>query len=329
MKRRAFITLLGGAASWPLAARAQQAERMRRVGIFMNLAESDPEGQQRVTELRKGLERTGWIEGRNIQIDVRWAAGDSDRLDALAQELVDLQPHAIVGAGTPVVAALRRATTTITIVFAQIVDPLGQRVVASLAKPEGNVTGFANFEFSMAAKWVELLQEIAPRVTRVAVIYNPDTSPYFAPFLRAIEAAARPLGMTSNASPVQTVAEIERAIVALGSDSSTGLVVPPDSFTSANRARLIALAAVHRLPVAYSFRYFVADGGLISYGADTLDVIRRVPTYVDRILRGAKPGELPVQQPTKFELVINLKTAKALGLEVPPTLLARADEVIE
>jgi putative ABC transport system substrate-binding protein len=321
--------MLGGAVAWPLAARAQQPERVRRIGMFMNLAESDPEGQQRVAELRNGLDKLGWSDGRNARIEVRWAAGDSGRLDALAKELVDLQPDVIACAGTPVVAALRRVTKTIPIVFANVTDAVGQGFATSLAKPGGNITGFTNFEFSMAAKWVELLKEIAPRVNRVSVIYNPTTSPYSALYLRAIEAAAGRLGVVSNAAPVQTVAEMENTIAALASDLGSGLVAPGDSFTSANRTRLIALAALHRVPAAYSFRYLVADGGLISYGVDTLDIIRRVPTYVDRILRGSKPGDLPVQLPTKFELVVNLKTAKALGLSVPDTLLARADEVIE
>jgi putative ABC transport system substrate-binding protein len=327
MKRREFITLAGGAAAWPLAARAQPAAR--RVGVFTNFSENDPEGQRRLTELRIGLEKLGWIEGRNLRFDLRWSGAETGRIDDVAKELVALRPDLIVCTSTPITAALLRETRDIPVLFVSLTDPLGQGFVKSLSKPERNCTGFTNFEFSMGAKWLELLKEIAPNVTRVSVVFNPLTSPYYPLFMSAIEAAANPLGMVVNMAQLHSVAEIDSSFGALVSMPNTGVVVPTDTFTSVNRERLIALAASHRIPASYPYRFFANEGGLISYGVEALDLFRKAPAYIDRILKGANPADLPVQQPTKFEMVINLKAARALGLTVPATLLARADEVIE
>jgi len=330
MKRREFMTLLGGAAvAWPLAARAQQGERMRRIGLLQGLAESDPETQARTVAFRQALEALGWTEGRNIHIDYRFAGGDPARVQAYAVELVNAAPDLIVAVSTPAAAALKQATRTIPIVLAVVNDPLGQGFVASLARPGGNITGFANIEFTMVGKWLDLLKELAPGVRRVALIFNPLTAPYYPIFLRELGAAPARLDAELAAAPVRDEAEIEAAIAALAREPAGGLIAAADPFTLTHRALIMALAERHRLPTVYSNRQFVAEGGLLSYGPDQVDIARRSASYVDRILKGAAPAELPVQQPTKFELAINLKTAKALGLDVPLNLQQLADEVIE
>ena len=328
--RREFITLLGGAAAaWPLTARAQQADRIRRVGLLMNLSENDLEAQRLLTALKEGLAQLGWAIGRNLRTDYRWASGDIGRIRTFAKELVELSPDIIVGYGTPVIVALQQETRSIPILFLSVTDPLGQGLVASLAHPGGNVTGFSIFEISMATKWIEALKQLAPGLKRVVTIYNPKTAPYFPLYVRAIEQAAPSFAVEPNGHEVHDDAEIERAISAVAHEVGGGLIVMPDTFNMVHRRTTIGLAARHRLPAIYPLPFFARDGGLIAYGPDEIDMFRRIAGYVDRILKGAKASDLPVQQPTAFHLVLNLKTAKALGLEVPPTLLARADEVIE
>jgi putative ABC transport system substrate-binding protein len=328
MRRREFITLLGGAAvAWPLAARAQRPNRMRRMGVLMSTAENDPETQPRLKALRQGLQEFGWMEGRNLRIDYRWAAGP-DRMPVYAADLVGLAPDVIVVQSNPGLAALRQATFTIPVVFVSVADPIGSGFIESLARPGGNITGLTNFEPSMGGKWLELLKEIAPNLTRVAVIYHPKTSANVA-ILRAVESAARSFRVTLTAVGVHDAAEIERAITTFAGDPDGALVVVPHPLTTVHRELIIRQAARHRLPAVYAFRYFAIDNGLISYGIDQIDMFRQAAIYLNKILNGTKPADLPVQAPTKFELIINLKTAKALGLTVPPTLLARADEVIE
>jgi ABC-type uncharacterized transport system substrate-binding protein len=330
MKRREFIALVGGAAAWPLAARAQQADGVRRVGMLSNLAESDSEAQAPIAALHQALAELGWLDGRNLRLDHRWAAGDRRRLVALAKELLGLQPAVVIGHTTPSVVALRKETDTIPIVFVQISDPIGAGFITNLARPGGNMTGFTNFESPMGGKWVEMLKEIAPGVARVALMFNPETAPYVTSYYQGpFEAAAPLFGAQPSVSPVHNDLEVESAIAALGREPGGGLIVMPDSFNIVHRERIIALAARHKLPVIYPYRYAIREGGLISYGVDQVDLFRRTAAYVDRILRGTKPAELPVQAPVKFELAINLKTAKALGLTVPLTLQASADEVIE
>jgi putative ABC transport system substrate-binding protein len=332
IKRREFVTLLGGATvAWPLAAGAQQAGGMRRMGVLTTFGDGDALAQGWDGAFRKGLDESGWHDGRNVQIDRRWAAGDAGRLRAFAKELVALQPDVIFAVTTPTVAVLLRETRTLPIVFAQVSDPVGSGFVASLARPGGNVTGFTNIniESSIGGKWLELVKEIAPAVRRVAMIYNPPTSPFASYYLRPFEAAGPAYGVQTSAAAVHSDADIENAIDALAREPGGGFVVLPDTFTGVHRDKIVSLAARHRLPAVYPFRWFTEIGGLLSYGIDSDDMFRRAASYVDRILKGAKPADLPVQAPTKYELVINLKTAKALGLEVPPQLLARADEVIE
>jgi putative tryptophan/tyrosine transport system substrate-binding protein len=329
MQRREFIGLVGGAAAWPLAARAQQGGRIRRIGLLQWLAESDPETQARTLAFRQALKALGWTEGRNISIDYRFAGGDLARVQAYAAELVNAAPDLIVAVSTPAAAALQQATRTIPIVLAVVNDPLDQGFVASLARPGGNITGFANIEFGMVGKWLELLKELAPGVKRVALIFNPLTAPYYPVFLRELGAAPARLAAELAAAPVRDEAEIEAAIAALARDPAGGLIAAADPFTITHRALIIALAERHRLPTVYSNRQFVAEGGLLSYGPDQVDIARRSASYVDRILKGEKPADLPVQAPTKYEMAINLKTAKALGLALPDMLIARADEVIE
>jgi putative ABC transport system substrate-binding protein len=327
--RRAFITLLGGAAAvWPLAARAQQGERVRRVGVLQATAENDPEIQARDKAFRQGLAALGWMEGRNILIDYRYAAGDAARIKAFAAEIVSAGPDVILASSTPVVAALRQGNP-LPIVFVQVTDPIDQGFIASLARPGGNLTGFTTFEPAMGSKWLETLKEIAPGVARVALMFNPDTAPFGRVFWQPVRDAASSFDVKPIQAPFRDAGEIEYAIEALARDGNGGLVVLPDISTTNHRDLIIALAARHRLPAVYPYRYFATNGGLVSYGSDVADVYRRAASYVDRILKGEKPSALPVQAPVKFELVINLKTAKALGLEVPPSLLARADEVIE
>jgi putative tryptophan/tyrosine transport system substrate-binding protein len=325
MRRREFITFLGGAAAnWPLVVSAQQAERIRRIGLLMTIAENEPEAQARLAAFRTGLRETGWVEGRNIQIDYRFAAGEPERVQSAAKDLVKLAPDVVLANGRAILAALKEATTTIPIVFVLVPDPVGDGFVASLARPGGNLTGITNFEFEMGGKWLGLLKEIAPRVSRVLLIFNPETAPYAHFFLESVK-----LGAEANLAPVRNDKEIERTFTEIRNKETTGVIVMPDLFTSGHRATIVAQAATIQVPTIYPFGFFATNGGLLSYGVDTLDLFRRSASYVDRIFKGDKPSDLPVQAPTKFELVINLKTAKALGLEVPPSLLARADEVIE
>ncbi len=329
MTRREFITLLGGAAAaWPLAAGAQQAERMRRIGVLSGLGENDPEGRARVSAFQEGLEKLGWTEGRNLQIVVRWSGASADHLQALAAELVQLAPDVIVASATASLVALQKATSTIPIVFAQVTDPVGAGFVKSLARPGGNITGFTQHDFSIGVKWLELLKELSPRTEHVAIIYDPG-NPADIGYVRTISSSAPTFGVELSDHPVRDAVEIERAIGSVADKPNGGLVVLPGPSPSVHRDLVIELAERNHLPAVYAFRYWVARGGLASYGIDNIDLHRRAASYVDRILKGETPAELPVQNATKFALVINLKTAKALGLEVPPTLLARADEVIE
>jgi putative ABC transport system substrate-binding protein len=327
MNRREFITLVGGAAAWPLAARAQQGERVRRIGLLMGTAD-DREGQARETALKQGLQELGWTD-RNIQIETRFGGADADRIRAHAAELVALVPDVLVGHTTAVIRALRQATSSIPIVMAAINDPVDQGFVSSLAHPGGNITGFTFVDFQMVGKWVEMLKEAAPSVTRAALMFNPDTSPYYYLYLRSFEAMPRSVAVDVTAAPVRDTAEVEKTIAKLGREPGGGLIVAPDAFTIVHQHLFIRLAQQHRMPAIYFLRTSVAQGALMSYGPDPYDNFRRSASYVDRILKGAKPADLPVQQPTKFELAINLKTAKALGLQVPDKLLALADEVIE
>jgi putative ABC transport system substrate-binding protein len=330
MRRREFITLLGGAAAvWPLAARAQQSERMRRVGVLMGYAESDREGQAFVAAFREGLQKLGWTEGRNIRIDTRWAALGAESMQRFAKELVALQPDLIISPNTPTTAALLQQTRTIPIIFVNVADPVGSGFVASLPRPGGNVTGFITMEPTMAGKWLELLKEIAPRVVRVALLFNPATATYIDIYLKPFEAAALSFGVEAVAAPARDMSEFESVVAAQAREPNGGLIVAPDVFLNAHRAEISLLAARYRLPAVYPFRMFTEVGGLLSYGNDLVDNYLRATTYVDRVLKGAKPSELPVQAPVKFELVINLKTAKTLGLDVPFLLQQRADEVIE
>ena len=332
MKRREFITLLGGAAAaWPLEARAQQAGPVRRIGILMGGSKGDSQNEAGLLAFTDALKALGWIEGHNIKIDMRWAAGNVERMKGLAKELVDLQPDLLVGHTTQPVAALQRETATIPIVFLIVSDPVGSGFVASLPRPGGNITGFINIESSLGGKWIEVLKEVAPNVTRAALLFNPDTATYFKYYLEPFEAAARFRGVEPIAAPVRTAADIERVITTLSERPDGGLAVMPDTALSTQDKRdvIVSLAARYRLPAIYPYRYWVDDGGRVSYGIDQIDLFRRVPTYIDRIFKGAKPAELPVQLPTRFELAVNLKTAKPLGIEMPAMLLGRADEVIE
>jgi putative tryptophan/tyrosine transport system substrate-binding protein len=329
LKRRDFITLVGGVAAWPLAARAQQSGRMRRIGVLMPFAADDPVGQARISAFTQALADLGWTDGRNVRMDLRSHGGDNNRSRAFAQELVGLQPDIIVTAGTPATVALQRETRTIPIVFAGVTDPVAQRIVARLDRPSENITGFADFgDASLGGKWLDLLSEIAPGLKRAAIMFNPDTAPVSA-FMPSFETGARLLKVVPIIAPVHSDLEIETAIIALRREPGGGLVVMPDIFLKVHRAPIILAAARNNVPAVYGLSYFARDGGLLSYGVDQVDIFRRAATYVDRILRGAKPAELPVQLPTKYELVINLKTAKALGLDVPTTVLGRADEIIE
>ena len=328
MRRRDFITLIGAAAAWPLAARAQQADRVRRVGVLMNLTADDPEASTRVTALAQGLQQLGWTDGRNVRIDYRWGAADADHSRKYAAELVTLAPDVILASGTPAVAALQQATRTVPIIFVNAVDPVGAGLVDSLAQPGGNATGFILFEYGISAKWLELLREIAPQLKRAAVLRQPDIASGIGQ-LAVIQAAAPSFGVEVRPVGVRDAEEIERAVTAFARSPNGGLIVAASTLAGVHRKLIIALAARHRLPAVYSLRYYATDGGLISYGPNSIDPFRRAADYVDRILRGEKPANLPVQAPTRYELVINLKTAKAIGLEVPATVLARADEVIE
>jgi len=328
MKRRDFIALLGGAAGWPLAARAQQGDRVRRIGVLLGGDENDAAYKARIPAFTQALAGLGWTEGRNVRMDLRWAGGDTDRIRALAQELVGLQPDIIATNGTPETIAVQRETRTIPIVFANVGDPVASGIVARLDRPGGNVTGFAILEASLGGKWLELLSEIAPGLNRAAIMFNPDTVLVSA-YMPSLETAARSLKVEPITAPVHSDIEIETAIIALGRELGGGLVVMPDAFLNSHRAPTILAAARNNVPAVYALSETARDGGLLSYGVDRVDSFRRAASYVDRILRGEKPGDLPVQVPTKFEMILNLKTARALGLTVPPSLLAIADEVIE
>ena len=330
MKRRDFITLLGGAAAaWPLAGRAQQPERMRHIGVLIGVAD-DAETKSWVAAFRKRLDELGWKVGSNLQIEERWTAGDPEQNRVFASELLAMKPDAIFAFSSVAVAALRQESRTVPIVFTAISDPVGSGFVESLARPGGNATGFTNFVPTMAAKWLEVLKEIAPQVQRAVLLFNPQTAPYVAQYYqRPFEAAAPSFGVQATAAVVHQTGEIEAAIADMVREPGGGLVVPPDNFSYVHRELIFALAARHRLPAVYPFRFMAREGGLISYGVDLGETFPRAAEYIDRILKGTKPADLPVQAPTKFELAINVKTARALGLDVSPTLLARADEVIE
>jgi putative tryptophan/tyrosine transport system substrate-binding protein len=331
MKRRAFILALGGAAaSLPFAARAQQGAGMPRIGVLLATSQDNPLTVASLAAFTKALQELGWTDGKNVRIDYRWAASDLERMQAFAKELVSLQPSVIVGHSTAVVVALKRETSTIPIVFISIAEPISGGLVASLSHPGGNITGFTNFEPSLAGKWIEILKDIVPRITRASYLFYPDTNPlHFSQ--QPLELAALSHGIELVAAPARNEADIERIIAGLADDPTVGLIIAGDPFFGAQHRLdlLVSLATRYRVPAIFPFRLFPAAGGLVSYGNNLLDQYRQAPTYVDRILRGANPADLPVQMPTRFELVINLRTAKAMGLEIPPTLIARADEVIE
>ena len=329
MRRREFITLLGGVAAWPLTARAQQGERMRRIGVLMGYAESDAGAKGFLDGFVQRLAELGWVEGRNLRIDVRWGSNVT-QMREFAKELVELQPEVIVANSTPVTAALQRETRSIPIIFVIVSDPVGSRFVASLARPSGNITGFSTAEGSLASKWLELLTEIMPGLKQAAMMFNPDTAPYVSSYyLPSFEAAAQSLKVVPITARVYSDAEIETVITSLGREPGGGLLVMPDNFMDIHRKQIISLAKQNNVPSIYQFPVSVRDGGLLSYGADFADIFRSAALYVDRVLRGAMPSELPVQMPTKYLLAVNTKTAGSLGLTVPPLLLARADEVIE
>jgi putative ABC transport system substrate-binding protein len=330
MRRRDFITALAGAAlAWPLVARTQPSERMRRVGVLLGLSD-DKEGKVRVAAFRQQMRELGWIEGKNIRFDVRWASGDAERRQADADDMVRQNPDVILGSSSPVILALQKTNRSIPIIFAVVTDPVGVGLVANPARPEGNLTGFTNFEVSMGGKWLEILKELAPSITRLGVVYDPANAPNVSPYYKhSLDAAARALQVDLVDAPVHTAAEIERAIAGLAARPQAGMVVLPDNTTVRFRELLAELCARHRVPAIYPYRYFARSGGLASYGVDTVDLFRRGATYVDRVLNGWKLADLPVQSPAKFEFVINLKTARDLELDISPSLMARADEVIE
>ena len=330
MRRREFLKLVGGSAvAWPLVARAQQPERMRRIGVLMGYAESDRQGQANVAAFRMGLQKLGWTEGRNVAIEYRWAAAEADLVQQFAKELVALQPDLILTQNTPITAAVLQQTRTIPIIFANVSDPVGSGFVAGLPRPGGNVTGLIDIDASMAGKWLGLLKEVAPRVARVAFLFNPATAPFAEYYVTPLKAAAVSFAVEAIAAPVRNTSELESVVAGHAREPDGGLIVMPEAFMNVHRAEVTSLAAHYRLPAVYPRRFFAEVGGLLSYGNDQSDNFRRTATYADRILHGAKPNELPVEQPTKFELVINLKTAKALGLTVPVHLQQIADEVIE
>jgi len=328
LERRDFISLLGGAAAWPLAARAQQGSVMPRVGVLFGTAENDPEGRDRFDAFRQGLEKLGWMPGKNLRIEARWGGADLERMRTQAAELVRFKPDVLLAGATVSLVTLQQAAGDIPIVFAQVTDPVGAGFVTSLARPGGNITGFTQHEFAIGVKWLELLKELAPRIKHVAVIHHAD-NPASAGYLATITPAAPTLGVELAISGVRNSSDIERAIDAVAGRPDGGIIVLPGPTPSSGRDLIIALAERHRLPAVYAFRYWVLSGGLASYGIDNHELYRLAATYVDRILKGEKPADLPVQHATKFQLVINLKTAKALGLDPPITLLARTDEVIE
>jgi len=330
MRRREFITLLGSAAvTWPLAARAQQPERMRRIGILWIIAETDPQYAINREAFTKQLHQLGWRAGDNVHIDHRSAAADANRQRAYAAELIGLAPDLIVAEGTPGLAAAQLATRTVPIIFVNVTDPVGQGFVESLARPGGNATGFTLYEFSMGTKWLEIVRELMPSVKKVGFMFNPTMAPFSGLYFRSIQEGARTFGIEPYSIPVDDESGVGHSLSSLGQQPDSGLIVLLDAFTLHNRNLIIHQVARYRIPAVYTVRQFSESGGLVSYGVDFANQYRQAAFYADRILKGAKPGELPIQQPTKYELVINLKTAKALGLSVPPSLLARADEVIE
>jgi len=330
MRRREFITLLGGAAAaLPLASRAQQRERTGRIGVLMHLAADDPEGQIRLAAFLQGLQEAGWAVGRNISTDVRWAAADNELMQRFAKELVALQPDLIFTSSTPATAAMLQETHTIPVIFVLVADPVGSGYVASLPRPGGNATGFTPIVGSLGGRWAELLKEIAPRLARIAFLFNPSAAPFIESYLNPFKAAAVSLGIEAIAEPVADMQELESRITIQAREPNSGLVVMPDAFTELHRTEIVALSVRYGVPAVDWSRSFVKDGGLISYGPYLVDEHRRAATYADRILKGEKPSQLPVQAPLKYQLVINLKTAKALGLTVPQTLLVAADELIE
>jgi putative tryptophan/tyrosine transport system substrate-binding protein len=329
MKRREFITFIGGVSvAWPIVARAQVSRPPARIGVLMGISDTDPEAAPRVEALQSGLQELGWSEGRNIHLDYRWTAGDVDKGQLFAKEIVDLKPDVIVVHSTPAVAALQRLTSRIPMVFVLVADPVGSGFVESLSHPGGNITGFMNADAPMAGKWLGLITEVAPNVRRVALIYNPRTSPY-ASFLRAFDEDARQFGLEAIPTPVLNADELERAIAELGKRPNSAFFVVPDVFVQVHRALIISLAERYRLPAIYPYRFFPTSGGLLSYGFDTVVAFRQAASYVDKILRGASPKDLPVQAPETFKMVVNLKAARAIGLTIPESFLVRADEVIE
>jgi putative ABC transport system substrate-binding protein len=329
MRRCEFVSLICGAAAWPLAARAQQPGRVRRIGVLMGFTAGDAEGLERARTIAQELQNRGWRDNYSARIDYRWPGGDTEQIQALARELVSLSPDVLIADGTAAAVALRQVTRTIPIVFLMASDPVGMGIVQSLARPGGNATGVFALELSMGGKWLELLKEIVPDLRRVAVIFNLDTGPLAPLYLHSVETAATLFSIEVTGISVHETSDIERAISSVAQERGSGLIVLTDVFTISHRKQIIALAAQHRLPTIYAIRYFAADGGLLSYGPSVLGMIRQVASYVDRILKGEKPADLPVQGPTKFELVLSLKTAKALGLAVPDKLFSTADEVIE
>jgi putative ABC transport system substrate-binding protein len=328
MRRREFITLLGGAtAAWPLVAPAQQPERTKRIGVLMGVA-NDAEGQARLASFLRGLEDLGWMDGRDVRIETRWASGQANAARTYAAELAGFAPDVILTATTAAFVAMQRATQSIPIVFVQVVEPVKNGLVSSLAHPGGNSTGFTSFEYAMSGKWLATIKEIAPGTERVAVVHSPD-DPGSAGYLREGEILARSLGVELVPVAGHTIAEVERLVGEFARKPNGGLIALPNAFTAAYREQIVALAALHHLPAVYPLRYYATSGGLVSYGFDNIELYKRAASYVDRILRGAKPSDLPIQQPIKFELVVNLKTAKSLGVTIPETFLVRADEVIE
>jgi putative ABC transport system substrate-binding protein len=329
MRRRDLAKVIAGAAVWPIAARAQQPGRMKRIGVLSSLAETDPEAQAWDAAFRTRLIELQWIDGRNVHFDYRWGAGSVDRMRLSAQELVRLNPDVLVSISTPATAALQAATRAIPIVFAWVSDPVGSGFVSSLADPGGNITGFLNIESSVIGKWIALMHEIAPRVSRIGFLFNPQTAPYARYYLDTFRSAASALAIGAINAPVLSNEEVEAFMTKLGREAGAGLIIMSDTSMNVYRNTIYSLAARYRLSTIYPYRFFVAEGGLMSYGVNVPDLLRGAASYVDRILRGEKPSELAVQQPTKFELAINVKTAKTLGLAIPPTLLATADELVE
>jgi ABC-type uncharacterized transport system substrate-binding protein len=329
VRRREFIAALGGAAAWPLGVWAQPADRVPRVGVLISPAENDPEAQARVAAFRQSLQKLGWTEGSNIRVDYRWGGGDSERIKRYAAELVGLAPNVIIANGTPAVAALQQATRVVPIVFAQVMDPVGLGYIESFARPGGNITGFTFIDLSVIGKWLDMLKAMAPGTNRAALVYNPAVTPYYEAYLRSSEAASASQTVRLAGTPVSTPAELETAITDFARDPGGSLILPPDPFNVVHLERTAGLAQRLRLPTVSVYRKFADAGGLMSYGPDTTDIFRRAAAYVDRIIKGERPHDLPAQTPDKFEVVINLKTARALGLDVPDTILAVADEVIE